>query len=96
MKVIGEQGYDTWICVVSKQEVEKVFDKYYAKGADALEKIKIGSEIDLGVGHDFRANIRDVCHEMRDAMKAFESARATLMKFAVMVSDLPPAKDTAA
>lgn len=71
---------------MSHTELEKVFDKYY----DKLGKLKVGEEINLGAGYDYRATIKQACKEMVDASRQFNSSQKTLMAFALMVSQLPP------
>ena len=88
MKIIGESGRDHYIAVVSKDEIEKAFDKFYGK----LPPIKVGDTINIAQGHDFRGEIQQVCNAMQDSMKAFEKARATLQQFAVMVAEQVPAE----
>ena len=83
MKIIGESSRDHYIAVVSKGEIEKVFDKFYGK----LSPIKVGDTINIAQGHDFCGEIQRVCNAMQDSMKAFERARATLQQFAMMVAE---------
>ena len=85
MKVIGLVNSSTYLVEVSHCEIEKVFDKYYNK----LEKLNVGDALDLGDGYNFRVDIKNACNEMRDAMKAFDSKRVTMLRFAEMVGDLP-------
>ena len=86
MKIIGESSRDHYIAVVSKDEIEKVFDKFYGK----MPPIKVGDTIDIAQGHDFRGEMQRVCGSMQDSMKAFERARATLQQFAMMVAEQVP------
>lgn len=89
MKVIGvaETGVKrSYVAIVTHHELEKLTDKYYGK----LPELRIGEEMDLGKGYDFRGDIRGAMDSMTAAMKSFESARSTLMAFAAMVSNLPP------
>lgn len=84
MKVIGlaDSGY---IAFVSHAELEKVVDRYYGK----LDALKVGSEMHLGDGHNFRGEIRDACRKMIDASEEFKRAQNMMLKFAAMVSALP-------
>lgn len=89
MKIIGknsENGGD-YIAIVTHVELEKLSDKYY--GNSSLGKLQVGSEMNLGAGHDFRSQIQSACKAMEDSMKSFERARDTLLKFSVMVGQLP-------
>lgn len=87
MKILGVGDSGEFIASVTRKEIEKVFDRYYGK----LDlKIETGTVIDLGAGHDFRNDIKCACDTMKEAMKHFDTARATLMAFAIMVSNLPP------
>jgi len=85
MKILGLVNNDTYLVQVSHTEIEKVFNKYY----NNLDKLKVGDELDLGAGYGFREDIKHACNEMRNAMKAFEANRMTLMRFANMVAELP-------
>ena len=89
MKVIGkthESGGD-YLAVVTHVELEKLADKYYSN--TPLSKLRVGDVFDLAAGYDFRADIKKACSEMVAAHKAFSSAQKTMMKFALMVGDLP-------
>ena len=87
MKVIGKTQEDSgdYIAIVSHIELEKLFDKYYGN----LPRMKVGDAVDLGAGYNFRRDIKSVCEKMESATKAFHDAQATMLKFAVMVGQLP-------
>lgn len=85
MKVIGTGANGAYLCEVSHTELEKLTDKYYGN----LKPLKIGDEMNLGAGYDFRASIKESCKGMMDADLSFDRARATLQRFAIMVSALP-------
>lgn len=86
MKVIGTtQQSGEYIAIVNHTELEKLTDKYYGK----LSPLKVGEEMDLGAGYDFKADIVHACKQMQDAVKAFNNAQTTMLKFAVMVGQLP-------
>ena len=80
-----------FVALVSRVELEKVFDKYYGKFGD----VKIGADYSIGAGYDFRADIQSACKKMEDAMREFGDAQATMHRFAVMVSQLPAAESEA-
>lgn len=82
MKIIGIAG-DKYIAEVSHTELEKVMDKFYGK----LEKLKAGDDLDIAEGYNFRREIEAACRSMLDAMKAFDHAKSTMTKFALMVSE---------
>ncbi len=84
MKVLGLAGGKTYLVEVSHNELEKVFDKYYGK----LPELKVGSVVDLGEGYEFRSDIKRACDQMADAMKAFDSKRLTMLRFAEMIGGL--------
>ena len=84
MKVIGTTDSATYICEVGHTELEKSANLYYAK----LKSLKVGDSMNLGQGYDFTEKIKSACAEMTNAMKAFESARATMLQFANMVVGL--------
>lgn len=92
MKIIGKANSDTYLVQVSHTELEKVFDKYYGK----LPKLEVGQELDLGEGYNFRSDIQEACREMTGAMKAFDSKRLTMLRFAEMVGALPEQEGGAA
>jgi hypothetical protein len=58
--------------------------------------LKAGDEMDLGAGHDFRADIREACAKMEAASKSFDDRRVSLTRFAVMVAGLPKDEGNAA
>lgn len=89
MKVLGNGKGDTYLCEISHGELEKLTDQYYGK----MKPLKIGDEMDLGAGYDFRADIRDVCRQMTNAETSFARAQNTLRRFAMMVTQLPEAPD---
>lgn len=92
MKILGITAEGRYIAEVSHTEVEKVFDKYYGN----LPKLSAGKEIDLGAGYDFRSSIKHACEQMVDASKSFGSAQRTLMRFSLMVSQLPDPQEEVA
>jgi hypothetical protein len=98
MKVIGKDEQGNYIAVVGHRELQKVCDKYY--GREELKELKIGQELNLGDGHDFRAEIQAACKQMVDASEKFGRAQKTLFEFAQMVNKIPvglepPATDKA-
>ena len=88
MKIIGEAKRDHCVAIVSKDEIEKVFNKFYG----GMPAIKIGDIIDLAQGYDFGREIQQVCSSMRDSMESFDRARATLQQFALMVAENAPSE----
>ena len=84
MKIIGIQDSKTYLAIVEKVEIEKVFDKYYGKFGD----VKVGDVIELSAGYNFRDDIKRACNDMTQAFKAFEKAQSTLLRFASMVQSL--------
>lgn len=87
MKVIGLDGNGQYIAIVTHDELEKCADKFYGK----LDKLKVGSEFDIGAGYNFASRIQSACKSMLDAQRDFKSAQDTLTRFATMVSELPNA-----
>lgn len=87
MKIIAEQGNGMFIATVSRHEIEKLHDKYYAK--DAIPKTVIGSEYDLGAGYDFRDEIKQACKDMVAASARFKKAQDAMIKFASMLVEFP-------
>jgi len=84
MNVIGKTKED-YIVTVSHTELEKVADKYYGN----MKRLEVGDKMNLGEGYDFSYQIKTACESMQAAMKKFEDARDTLMRFAIMVNKLP-------
>jgi len=85
MKIIGEQGNGVFIALVTRSEIEKLHDKYYAK--DSIPKTSVGSEYDLAAGYDFRGEIKTSCAQMSDAMKQFKRAQDAMTRFASMIAE---------
>ena len=83
MKIIGEANSGHYVAIVSKDEIEKVFDKFYGK----MPAIQVGDTINIAQGYDFRGEIQRVCSSMQESMRSFDRARATLQQFAMMVAD---------
>lgn len=94
MKVLGivnpsEYGR-TYLVEVRHDELQKVFDK--AGHASPMGALKVGEEINLGQGHDFRNQIQHVCRQMTSAYETFTKASGTMTAFASMVAAIPTAK----
>ena len=83
MKIIGEANSGHYIAIVSKDEIEKAFDKFYGK----MPAIKVGDTINIAQGYDFRNDIQRVCNSMQESMRNFSAAQHTLQQFAMMVAD---------
>lgn len=92
MKVIGKTAENNgdYIAIVTHAELQQLQDRFY-KG-EPLKVLKMGDTMNLGLGYDFRRDIQDSCAQMERASKAFGTAQATLLKFAVMVGQLPEAQ----
>lgn len=84
MQIIGLQDDSTYLAIVSHTELEKSANLYYGN----MKRLKVGDVMDVGQGYNFTNEIQRACKEMSDAMKAFETAKETMMKFAVMVAEL--------
>ncbi|MES2910576.1 MAG: hypothetical protein V4718_04260 [Pseudomonadota bacterium] len=88
MKVIGMgASHGEYIVTVTHAELSKLSERYY--GPKELPLLKVGQEMDLGAGYDFRNDIQRACKQVADASKAFGQAQDTMLKFAVMVGQLP-------
>ena len=72
-----------YIALVNHTELEKAAGLYYGN----MKAMAVGDEIDLGQGYNYSAEIKRACDTMTEAMKAFEKAKDTLMRFAVMVAE---------
>ena len=84
MRIIGMQDSTTYLAIVEKVEIEKVFDKYFGK----FGEVKVGDVIELSDGYNFREEIKRACNDMTQAFKAFEKAQSTLLRFAGMEQNL--------
>lgn len=82
MLVIAKASDSTYICQVNHDELEKFMNKYYGK----MEKLKVGEEVNLGLGYNYAYKIEDACEKMTQAMKSFDQARATMTSFALALS----------
>jgi hypothetical protein len=94
MKVLGISSANyrkTYIAEVSHEELQKLTDKYYGKSE--LPELKVGDELNIGAGYDFRGDIREACKKMAEAMQAFNDRRATMSRFAALVAQLPVESD---
>lgn len=92
MKIIGQTIHDSqtaYVAIITKSEIEKVFNKFYR---DKVE-INIGDDVKISEGHDFSRDISMTCESMLKAMKDFEKARDTLIRFANMVLVVEKEKD---
>lgn len=83
MKIIGFQD-KSYIAVITHEELEKVFDKYYGK----LNRLQVGDDINLGEGYNFRSDIKTACQNMVAATTAFNTAQASMLRFATMVTEI--------
>lgn len=83
MKIIGEANSGHYVAIVSKDEIEKAFDKFYGK----MPAIKIGDTINIAQGYDFRNDIQRMCNSMQESMRHFSAAQHTLQQFAMMVAE---------
>lgn len=75
MKILGfvEKDYGTkYICEISADEIGKVFDKGFYRDHDEFKKFKVGHEIDLGAGFNFR-------EQLKELLKSFESSHGRFM-----------------
>lgn len=87
MKIIGlssDRYSREYIAIVTHAEIEKVSDKRY--GDTRLKELNVGDVFDLGAGCDFRDRIAEACRSMQTSIATFDSARATLTRFAAMVA----------
>jgi hypothetical protein len=97
MKIIGN-GYDgDLLCVINVNEVCRVFGHYnrYSSdvGVDELKRgLKVGCELDLGIGYDFRKDIQDACRKTIDAFKSFGEAQKTMLAFCELITKQEDAK----
>lgn len=67
MKVIGLIEENRYICEVSHTEIEKFLNMYY--GNENLNEMKVGTEINLGKGHDFMREIKSAVGETQKFLK---------------------------
>jgi hypothetical protein len=92
MKIIGiaEDGYSKrFICEITACEIARVFGHYCERVDSCKIEMKIGTELDLGAGYNYRNDIRIACQTMCDASKQFHDSQATLLKFSEMIVNQP-------
>lgn len=79
MKVIGmvdDNRYnETYICVVSHDELAKCTNQVYP---NKLPSLKVGDTLDIGAGYNFRNDISNACVKMENSMGAFKLAQDTM------------------
>jgi len=90
MEIIGLSGSD-YIAKISHSELEKLNNKYYSR--ENIKKLQIGEKMDLGSGHDFTREIKNVCNEMLNVMQAFDRSKKLLTEFAIMATKMPKLKE---
>jgi molybdenum cofactor biosynthesis enzyme MoaA len=69
VKVLGfaKESYDTqYICIVTHEEIEKLYDQYYGKKG----KLRIGEEVDLGAGYNWANKTISALAETRKFIEA--------------------------
>ena len=73
MKIIAEVKHGEYIGQFNRTEIEKFLNLYY----DKMGPLKVGSEVDLGKGHDFESKIKsafrstsDLINNHADVLKA--------------------------
>ena len=90
MKVLGisdATSYDRrYVVEVTHAELAKVFNKGVR---DDLPALKVGQDLNLGEGYDFRNEVRSVCSQFTTSHQRFVDASGTLSSFARMVASLP-------
>jgi len=65
MKVIGKKDSSTYICEVDHFEIEKVMSQYH----NNLERLEVNDEIDLGIGYDFKREVKDMLHMHKEVLE---------------------------
>jgi len=55
MKVIGKSSDSSYLCEIDHSEIEKYLGTFYGK----TKPLRIGQEVDLGLGYDYRGEMRD-------------------------------------
>ena len=61
MRVIGTAGSGKYLCEVGHTEIEKFMGLYYGN----MKSLTVGSEVDLGKGYDFAAEVTSACSSMK-------------------------------
>jgi predicted component of type VI protein secretion system len=82
VKVIAKASDSKYICEVSHDELEKFMNQYYGN----MKRLEVGDDVNLGQGYDFSSRIEQVCKNMAESMRSFDSARKTMTDFAVAIA----------
>lgn len=83
MKILGftEKDYGTkYICEISSDEIAKIFNKGLYREGDDFKKFKVGQEIDLAVGFNFREELKRLLESFESSHTKFMEANKTMLK----------------
>lgn len=69
MEVIAKIDSETYVCRVNHEELEKFLSQYYGK----LEKLNVGSVIDLAAGYDHHTKICDAVSQVKSFVGNLEN-----------------------
>lgn len=94
MKIMGMVDSGTYLCQVSHQELCKVMNKS-SYGDGQLKPLKVGDELDLGQGHNFRNEIKVACEKLVEAHRASHRAHESLINFAELIVAQPQEQENA-
>ena len=95
MQIIGKAENENLVCIISREEICKVFNHYSTYSSSAIklmEELKIGNEVDLSKGYNFRTDIIDACQKTVEAFKAFGKAQSTLLSFSELITKVKDAR----
>ena len=81
MKIIGEGRYK-FIAEITGEEIRKVLDKSYTEAKPP----KVGDEIDIASGYDFRNEIKHLTSDFLAAEKRFSNANKMLTELAIAIA----------
>lgn len=83
MKILGftEKDFGTkYICEISADEIAKIFDKsFYRHEGEEFKKFKLGQEINLGQGFDFREQLKRLLESFESSHTKFTEANKTML-----------------
>ena len=88
MKVLAKKDEETFLVEITATEVNKILNLAYRDGYGTNRTLKVGSEINLGMGHDFYHAIAQVCDKMQSTRDAFTKAQRTMDDFARLIMEV--------
>lgn len=75
MRIIGKGGGDFYIAMINHTELEKFLGLYYGN----MKRLEVGSDVDLGKGYDYAADIQSAMKKTSDLITSNQSVIAAIM-----------------